>query len=130
MLNEEEIDLLHVDDETHKQLAKIAVVKSNPEGSVPVIVTSLVLQIDPKDDSIELETVKAEITKIKKFGLYWGVSNEVKIPSGQKKLMLSFAADIRRSYGVGTIVEAILDLENYVSQAFVHGYKDEIVVRI
>ena len=128
---EDEMDLSKIDDEAHKRLAKFAILKSNPaEGTSPLIVTSLVLEVMPLDDTIELETLKAEILKIKKYGLFWGVSNDVQLENGQNKLRISFAADTRRSYGVGTVVEAVLDLENFVAQAHVHSYKDEIVVRI
>lgn len=130
LVHEDDVDLSKLDDEGHKRLAKIAVFKSNPqEGKGTLIVTSLVLEIDPRDENIELETLKTEILKIKKYGLFWGVSNEVELSNGQKKLRLSFAADTRRSYGVGTVVEAVIDLEN-VSQAYVYSYRDEIVVRV
>lgn len=131
LFHEDEMDLSKIDDESHKRLAKFAISKSNPaEGTSPLIVTSLVLEVVPRDDAIELEALKAEILKIKKYGLFWGVSNDVELENGEKKLRISFAADVRRSYGVGTVVEAVLDLENFVAQAHVHSYKDEIVVRM
>jgi len=131
LFHEDDIDLAKVDDEAHKRLAKFAISKSNPaEGTSSLTVTSLVLEILPKDETIELEALKAEILKIKKYGLFWGVTNNLELENGQKKLRISFAADTRRSYGVGTVVEAVLDLENFVAQAHVHSYKDEIVVRM
>ncbi|CAL8141966.1 unnamed protein product [Orchesella dallaii] len=131
LLHEDHIDLSKTDDDTHKRLSKHAILKSNPSPSaVPLIVTSLILEIEPKSETIDLEELKAEILKIKKFGLYWGASNAVELPNGKRKLRISFAADTRRPYGAGTVVEAVLDLENYVSQVLVRSFKDEIVVRI
>ncbi|ODN01766.1 BTB/POZ domain-containing protein 2 [Orchesella cincta] len=131
LLHEDQIDLSKTDDDAHKRLAKLAILKSNPSpSSVPLIVTSLILEIEPKSDVIDLEELKTEIGKIKKYGLFWGASNAVELPNGKQKFRISFAADTRRSYGVGTVVEAVLDLENYVSQVFVHSFKDEIVVRV
>jgi len=128
-IREDEIlDLNKFDDENHKRLAKYAIKKSSIEFSGPTIVSSLILDVEPLDKSIDLDKLDKDIRAIKKFGLHWGGSTVVGSKESVQKLKISFIAEEKRSYGVGTVVEAIQDLSDGVRQVYVVSFREEVEV--
>lgn len=130
---EEWLDLTKTDEQNHKLLAKFALkkVRSNSGNTATnpksVRVSSVIVEIETKPDSMTLDKLQDEIFKITKYGLYWGAGSV----TPENKLLVSFAAEENRSYGVGSVIEEIQDgFPDQVKLAYVKSYKDDITIHL
>lgn len=132
-----QLDLANTDDENHKMLARFALKKTQDttkiltKSNLPktIHLSSAIVEVCPKSAfQNNLEDLKNNIFEIKKYGLHWGAWS---ISSDEKKLLLSFAADDNRSYGVGTIIEEIQErLKDKVEFVMVKSFKEDIVLHV